>query len=354
MTSPIEVLDIRSQTDSSIFSFKLRSDILAGLSKPSGQRVIPSECLYDEVGLKIYNEVVSTWTEYYPYRAEMDIWKHHADNIAQSMSKSQVGGQRIIIEFGAGSLDKTSLLLLALARTCARESVPASITYYALDLEQSELDRTLNDLENNIGEELCGKITLKGLWGTYDDAIRILNTNEHNFDNHVPIHILFLGGTIGNFTKGTDDRGFLRSIPLNSARGDTLLLGLDQAKSPEVFERAYGFESARPWIMNGLPAAGKVLGKPELFKDGHWERYAKYNIELGRFEAGYVSKFDQTLDIPSLGETLFTKGEVIIVSFSNKYMESEVEVLFKDGNLSNIKSWMNEEFKYMLALLNRF
>ncbi|THU99467.1 hypothetical protein K435DRAFT_837653 [Dendrothele bispora CBS 962.96] len=353
MTSPplIEIYDIRSEKDVAIFSSKLPSDIISGLSESQGQRTLPSECLYDEIGLKIYNEVVSTWKEYYPYKAEMGIWKQWADDIAHSMSRVQAGGRAVIIEFGAGSLDKTSLFLSALAGTCtSRENTPP-ITYYALDLSRSELDRTLSDLQNNIGQDVSGKIALKGLWGTYDDAIRILTTNEGNFDKEIPIHILFLGGTIGNFTKGTHDSAFLRSIPLNSERGDTLLLGLDQAKDPEMIERAYNFESARPWIMNGLLAAGKALGKPGLFKDGHWERYAKFNKEMGRFEAGYVSKFDQTLDVPTFGPVLFSSGEVIVVSCSNKYTEPETERLFDDGHLAVVKSWLNEEYKYLLCLL---
>jgi len=64
------------------------------------------------------------------------------------------------------------------------------ITYYALDLEQAELVRTLNQITmdrrktgGNVGDnahmedygalgaELQGKVAVRGMWGTYDGGI---------------------------------------------------------------------------------------------------------------------------------------------------------------------------------------
>ena len=51
----------------------------------------------------------------------------------------------------------------------------APVTYYALDLEKRELERTLSELSNSeLGAELDGKITTKGLCATYDDGLAFI------------------------------------------------------------------------------------------------------------------------------------------------------------------------------------
>lgn len=53
-----------------------------------------------------------------------------------------------------------------------------------------------------------------------------------------PLHILFLGSSLGNFMRG-DDAKFLQGLPLRPGFGDTLLLGLDHDNDPAEIVRAY-------------------------------------------------------------------------------------------------------------------
>ncbi len=195
------------------------------------------------------------------------------------------------------------------------------ITYYALDLEERELERTLGDIaKSDVGKLLQGKVKTKGMWGTYDEGLKFVeagglrsipsqaSTMESRFsrglkldardvspnsaissdssatesmdsesppstpgDTQPPLHLLFLGSSLGNFSRhaGAD---FLRSLPLRPGSGDTLLLGMDHDNAKEVIEEAYNDRKGytKKFIMNGLRGAGKVLGNEGLFDPEKW------------------------------------------------------------------------------------
>jgi hypothetical protein len=225
-------------------------------------------------------------------------------------------------------LRKTSHILLGLAHYVGEANASSPITYYALDLEQRELERTLSEIETSeLGEKLAGKVETKGMWGTYNDGLKFIkeggllngrftnsfstsiepyrfslrNTsptssgcvsaevseslNSDSSPTSTPeeiqpsLHILFLGSSVGNFSReGTAD--FLRSLPLRPGSGDTLLLGLDHDNDKEKIERAYNDSKGYTanFIFNGLRAAGRALGDEKMFDEDKWEYVNRYNI----------------------------------------------------------------------------
>ena len=103
-TPRVEILDMRlssgSQTGSSV-----RDDIVAGLAKPAGQKSLPTLLLYDEVGLKIYDQITTEASEYYLFPAEEEILKNKADEIVKTMhsaSSRQGSVEETVVELGAG------------------------------------------------------------------------------------------------------------------------------------------------------------------------------------------------------------------------------------------------------------
>lgn len=207
------------------------------------------------------------------------------------------------------------------------------ITYYALDLQERELERTLKQLnQSDVGVQIRGKVATQGLCGTYDDGLKYIqeggldgrdtierltaklsdqrsvaklsrdvspsSVSESSSERsaadledtppstpgaHFPLHLLFLGSSLGNFSRG-EDVAFLRSLPLRAGSGDTLLLGLDHDNDPEEIERAYNDSKGitRAFIMNGLRGAGRALGDPSLFDESKWEYVGKYNKDKRR------------------------------------------------------------------------
>ncbi len=202
---------------------------------------------------------------------------------------------------------------------------PAPITYYALDLERHELGRTLDELAASpIGPEMQGKVDARGLWGTFEGGLKFVaegglrgrntavaaaacarslsadssgtqpsspssserDTVETSFSTpdmealETPLHILFLGSSLGNFARG-EDAAFLKSLPLRVGKGDTLLLGLDHGTDGPRIERAYDDRAGitRRFILNGLKVAGRSLGDESLFAPEKWEYVGRYNVD---------------------------------------------------------------------------
>ena len=180
---------------------------------------------------------------------------------------------------------------------------------------------------SNVGAEMRGKVSASGLCGTYDDGLKFIaegglegrnvlskldtkvaekyavervgrdpspssDSSRSHSDateatppstpgSHQPLHILFLGSSLGNFTRG-EDAEFLKSLPLRPGSGDTLLLGLDHDNDANKIELAYNDRKGitRNFIMNGLTCAGRALGDEDLFDESKWEYVGRYNEEL--------------------------------------------------------------------------
>lgn len=218
-----------------------------------------------------------------------------------------------------------------------------SMTYYALDLEKRELDRTLKELSlSELGAELKGKVATKGLCATYDDGLAFINegglraqsdldptaneAREHyNIpkadrssspssssgsrdtettppstpgSDHTPFHLLFLGSSLGNFNRG-EDVEFLKNLPLQPGSGSTLLLGLDHDNDSKKIELAYDDTKGvtREFILNGLKGAGRTLGHETLFSEDKWEYVGKYNTDLRKNNA--PDRFNDPCCLPS-------------------------------------------------------
>jgi hypothetical protein len=230
------------------------------------------------------------------------------------------------------ALRKTSHILAALARLVTHQASTAPITYYALDLEKRELQRTLEEIQtSSIGNLLKGKVNTRGICGTYDDGLKYLSEGGlHNFkatadypytmeptvefnrsmspdsthssesESHdtlisdttppsspgassTPLHVMFLGSSLGNFTRSGAVE-FLRGIPLRPGSGDTLLIGLDHDNDGALIEKAYNdpHGCTQKFIKNGLRAAGRVLGDEYLFNEENWEYSNNYDSVSSR------------------------------------------------------------------------
>jgi len=316
----IEVIDLRTALHDGPIPMDIVKEISSGLSLPAGQRELPTLVLYDEKGLRLYDHITTDAPEYYLFGAEEGILKTRADEIVQTMhqGKGVVPGE-VVVELGAGfvlmkpendtflmnltsrALRKTSLILSGLARLVGDGKSIPPVTYYALDLEQRELERSLDEItKSDIGHELATKVATKGMWGTYDDGLRFLcndGLESHKLStnlefrssnsspvscpdspltpvegNQAPLHIMFLGSTLGNFPR-SDTASFLRSLPLRPYHGDTLLLGLDQNNDKGLIELAYNDPQnyTKRFIFNGLRVAGRALGDENMFDETKWD-----------------------------------------------------------------------------------
>ncbi|KAF7366935.1 DUF323 domain-containing protein [Mycena sanguinolenta] len=313
----IEVINIRDGLGTGL-TFDMEAEVLKGLHRPTNSRKsLPSMLLYDELGLKLHEEAAHA-PVYYPFYAEEEILREKSDEIVAVMHASAQldATNEVVLELGSGSLSKTSHILLALSRLVQKQPAGASpITYYALDLEERELERTLTEIAlSDVGKSLEGNVNIRGLCATYDQGLKFASsgalhaptgtTAERRFrasdsptrldvqaqtdssagdysdaantspplDISAPLHILFLGSSLGNFSR-TGAADFLRSFPLRPASNDRLLIGLDHDNDKTLIEQAYNDPQGyiKRFIMNALKGAGRALGDENLFDEENWE-----------------------------------------------------------------------------------
>ena len=100
-----EILDVRKHDTVAKAGDDIRHQILKGLSKHSGEKSLPTLLLYDETGLRLYDDITSEAPEYYLFEAEEDILKNYADEIAfvmHSRDGGEVSKGEVVLELGAG------------------------------------------------------------------------------------------------------------------------------------------------------------------------------------------------------------------------------------------------------------
>lgn len=217
-----------------------------------------------------------------------------------------------------------------------KSNASAPVTYYALDLEQRELERTLTQIaKSDIGEQLAGKVITKGMWGTYDDGLKYIehggldskhlsdtfstSTKDTMVSDRVssptssgsitsdaasdpespmpstpdgvkpPMHLMFLGSSLGNFSRSSAVT-FLKSLPLRPGSGDTLLIGLDHDNDKVTIETAYNDPRGytKKFIFNALKAAGRALGDETMFDEDKWDYVNRYNTVSGVYDSLYL------------------------------------------------------------------
>lgn len=100
---PAEIIDARSRSNDGTVVSNITDQIITGLSKGFGRKSIPTILLYDERGLRLYDDITTKAPEYYLFCAEEGILKNHADDIVQTMlHKTEVITDEIVVELGAG------------------------------------------------------------------------------------------------------------------------------------------------------------------------------------------------------------------------------------------------------------
>ncbi|KAJ7078568.1 DUF323 domain-containing protein [Mycena belliarum] len=423
---PAQIIDLQKELGKKDLAFDMGAQVLRGLqSSENGGKHLPTMLLYDERGLRwvarsctssavstsgnsrvqrLYDDITTHVPEYYLFGAEEEILKNKADEIVAVMHQGTGGlfANEVVLELGAGALRKTSLILLALARLVGdHHTGPAPVMYYALDLEERELQRTLAEIAaSDVGKSLKDKVDTRGLCATYDQGLQFAESGALHTQNAAgrlsrasfspfdfstrdaspnsgssasdssdaatsppstpdetvpPLHLLFLGSSLGNFARG-DAADFLRSMPLRPGSGDTLLIGMDHDNEKAMIEEAYNDRRGytKKFIMNGLKGAGKALGDETLFDEENWEYVNNYDITDRRHEAFYQSKRAHTVVVPSTKENIsFLKDEKVKVEESFKYSETDAYTIFTEGGLRPVQRWTDSSARYSLWLLER-
>ncbi len=285
-------------------------------------KFLPSWLFYDEAGSTLFDQITEL-PEYYLTRTERSIFETHAG----AMIARAAAGERLrITELGAGSADKTRLLLAAASRR------QGHLVYEPVDVSSTALDAAHDRIERELP-----KIHV---------APRVMDYTEEMGFGPLAIGerrlVLYIGSSIGNF-EPEEAALILRRVREELNPGDGILLGLDLAKSEEILIPAYddaeGVTAA--FNKNILLRLNRELGAE--FEPDAFAHRAVWNARESRIEMHLESRLAQTVYVAALGMPVhFGPGERIHTENSYKYRPGHAEALLEWAGFSPNMTWTDD------------
>ncbi len=315
----------RMVTTSSLVAADVRRGLTATV------KTLPPYLFYDEHGSALY-ERITELPEYYPTRAEREIFESHAHEI---VAKAREGwdADLHVIELGAGSASKTEVLLRALLE------VQATCDYTPVDVSSSALD----DAERRLRRSLPD-VRVRPLAMTHARAFAVLRD--------VPPRqlVLFIGSSVGNL-EDAEASQLLGDLRRALGPQTTVLLGTDLRKSPEILVPAYD-------DADGVTAAfnKNVLTRINRELGGHFDlslfrHVACWNDAASRIEMHLESRRRQEVRIDALELTVtFRAGETIHTESSVKYTLERVDDVLRVAGFARARSFFDRERRFATHL----
>lgn len=290
---------------------RMLAEVAAGLSAP--QKELPPKYFYDHRGSELFEEITRL-PEYYPTRTERGLLESWMPALIPRL------GSRTLVELGAGSAEKSRIILRAM------RAAGAPGIYLPIDVSATFLNETATRLRRDY----------PGL------AVEpVVADIAENFDlpqglTH-PVLYAFLGGTIGNFYPPAAIR-LLSQVRAAMDPSDRFLLGVDLRKDVRRVEAAYNDsqEVTAAFNRNMLLVLNHELGSN--FDPGTFEHLAFYEPVTHRIEMHLVSTIDQEVRVPDVGLISFVAGESIRTEISCKHDRRSVAELFTAAGL-RIEAW---------------
>lgn len=314
----------------------LVNTILDALDKPMNHKSIPTYILYDKKGLQLFDQITQLDDEYYLTGAELDILIRRSEEMVDRLQDGSV-----IFELGAGALRKTQVILRAI------EKKQVHVTYYALDLDQHELDKSLASL----GE--FQYVQLHGLLGTYDQGIPWVS--KHFTNSNIQKNFLWMGSSIGNQNR-LESAMFLRKLQrMCMEPGDLFVIGFDKRNNPDKIELAYDDSRGvtREFILNGLDHVNRIMGKENFMNRRDFAYHSIYQEKQGRHLSHYRALKDIVVSYKTSQKEYsisIQKDELIHVEHSYKYSLDEIESILTAADLNMVNYWTDSKQQYRLVL----
>jgi L-histidine N-alpha-methyltransferase len=300
----------------------LRQDVADGLT--AFPKTLPPKWFYDERGSELFEEITRL-EEYYPTRRERAILTERAAEIAS------VTGARTLLELGAGSGEKTRLLLDALCGTLE--------TYVPVDVSGDFLATAADQ----IAADHPG-LRVQAVVADYERHLDQLPGGPRRL-------IAFLGGTIGNM-EPAERVSFLGGLRASMGEDDALLIGADLVKAPQRLVRAY--DDARgvtaEFNRNVLHVINRELGAD--FVVSRFEHVAVWDGAEERIEMRLRSTQAQTVRVDALDLVVeFAAGEEMRTEISAKFRRDGFEASASAAGLRVDRWWTDKDRDFVLSLV---
>ncbi|MGH8970684.1 MAG: L-histidine N(alpha)-methyltransferase [Actinomycetes bacterium] len=302
---------------------ELAADVRAGLT--ATRKTLPPKWFYDATGSELF-EAITRLEEYYPTRREREVLTTHAGDIA-ALTRA-----RSLVELGAGSAEKTRLLLDALRFEGTLERyVPVDVSDAALMGAAEAVARDYPDVE------------VHGVIADFERHLELLPAGDRRL-------VAFLGGTIGNFEPASR-ADFLARIAAGLRPGDAFLLGTDLVKDPGRLVRAYDDASGvtARFNLNVLAVVNRELGAD--FDLDAFAHLAMWDAEQEWIEMRLRSLREQSVHVKALElDVDFARGEELRTEVSAKFTRARIEREYAAAGLSLVAWWTDPAGDYALSL----
>jgi L-histidine Nalpha-methyltransferase len=300
----------------------LRQDVADGLT--AFPKTLPPKWFYDERGSELFEEITRL-EEYYPTRRERAILTERAAEIAS------VTGARTLLELGAGSGEKTRLLLDALSGTLE--------TYVPVDVSGDFLASAADQIAADHPD-----LRVQAVVADYERHLDQLPAGPRRL-------IAFLGGTIGNM-EPAERVSFLGGLRASMGEDDALLIGADLVKTPQRLVRAY--DDARgvtaEFNRNVLHVINRELGAD--FVVPRYEHVAIWDGAEERIEMRLRSTQAQTVRVGALDLVVeFAAGEEMRTEISAKFRRESFEASASAAGLRIDRWWTDKDHDFVLSLV---
>lgn len=305
----------------------LEQDVRSGLA--GSPKSLPPTWFYDDVGSHLFEEITGL-PEYYPTRAERELLRAHAGDIAAAAQADS------LVELGAGACDKTRLLLDAMAaRGPLRHYLPFDVS-----------DEFLRAAAAGVADDYDGL-----------EVHAVVGDFHHHLDR-IPRKgrrlVAFLGGTIGNLVP-EQRRRFLFDVNCAMSVGDHLLLGTDLVKDPERILAAYddsqgvtaAFNRNVLQVLNGQLSAD--------FDVDRFAHVARWDADRQWIEMRLRSIGQQVVRIGDLDMTVrFEAGEELLTEVSAKFTADGVADELWEAGFVVDGQWGADQGEFLLTLAHPY
>jgi|SRR5690348_13573059 len=299
--------------------------VRAGLS--GMPKSLPPKLFYDARGSELFDEITRL-PEYYLTRTELGILSENAREIAEC-----VGANVSVIELGAGSAEKTPVILEAVLRRQLR------LAYVPIDVSEEALQFAKRRLRAQFK-----RVHVRPVVADYTSDLSALRAVRGRK------LVLYIGSSIGNFSA-EDSARTLSQLRQELAPGDALLLGTDLRKEECVLVAAYDDAAGvtAQFNKNVLARINRELGG--RFDLDRFRHVAAWNAELSAMQMFLQSVAAQRVEISALGMQVdFAEGERIHTENSFKYTQGAVESLLSGAGLQRERTWTDAKSWYAVHL----
>lgn len=300
-------------------------DVAEGFS--TSQKKLSPRYFYDDLGAALF-EAITLLPEYGLTRADERLINSCAPQIVR-----EAGAVAAIMELGSGSGKKTRRIL------GAHSQLYGAALYRPIDVSSAALAAC--------ERELSGVAEVQPVCG---DWIQGLEFAVRSRRGDLPLLVLFLGSSIGNFDREAIS-GFLRQLRSHLRPGDFFLLGADLVKDIDAMLAAYDDPTGVTAAFN-LNVLGRINRELAAnFDLPSFTHEVRWNSAARRIEMHLLSRRDQTVSIEALDATFnFRAGETIWTESSHKFTETELNSYSRSSGFSPLHMWIDRDWPFAEAL----